>query len=269
MTVQPLDRLVDVLVQAVRADPHVKAAWLGGSVGRGQGDRHSDIDLHLWLRPEDAPGFRAGLKDWLANIYPVLLHHELFGGQMVVCLLQAEAGRIMALDLFIETDEPKLTAGRVRLLWDRGGQLAPVPPVLPTTEALRRTLNVEISYFWRLYAMLPGLHRGELIPAVQRFGQLAAQLVNVCTLGRGRPRDVGDQRANELLTPEEQVEIERALALPEVSRAMLIRAHSEVADLMRLWGRLAAQQLGAAYPEDLEQAVLAHVQRELEQTAGH
>lgn len=43
--------LIDV-VEGIWKDPSIIAVWLGGSLARGQGDRHSDVDLRVALRPE-------------------------------------------------------------------------------------------------------------------------------------------------------------------------------------------------------------------------
>ena len=116
--------------------------------------------------------------------------------------------------------------------------------------------------------MLPSIERDELIPAALRLSQEVAQVVNVCSLGRGRPRDIGEKRANELLEPEERSELESVLALPELTRASLVQAHLELAQIMRRRGRLAAERLNAPYPEELESAVLAYVRLELARAGG-
>ena len=183
---------------------------------------------------------------------------------MIVSLLQAENAQIIALDVFIDTgDEMQVTQGKVRILLDRAGQLKQVPFEPPDTVSLHRDLDVEVRYFWRLFAMLPSIERDELIPAFMRLNQEVAQVVNVCSLGRGRPRDVGEKRANELLESDERLELESVLVLPELTREALVRAHLELARIMKQRGRLAAQQLNAPYPEGLEQAVLNYVRYEL------
>ena len=245
-------------------DARVKAAWLTGSFGRGaDADRHSDIDLHVWLGPDDAPGFRQELHEWLAALQPILFH-ELFGGTMVVSLLQGDDAQVVALDVFIETAaEMQITQGQTRVLLDRDVELEQVPSTPPEQASLQRDFGVEVSYFWRLFAMLPSLERDERIPAVLRLNQEVAQVVNVCSLGRGRPRDVGEKRTNELLEPEERAELEGVLALPEITQTALTSAHLELARIMQRRGRLAAERLNALYPEELERAVMTYVQLEL------
>ena len=48
------DALIERLTLGLAADDRIAAAWLGGSLGRGDGDDWSDIDL--WLAIEDGAG---------------------------------------------------------------------------------------------------------------------------------------------------------------------------------------------------------------------
>ncbi len=260
----PAERTIELLEHALGRDARVKAAWLKGSFGRcADADRHSDIDLHVWLGPDDAPGFRQELEGWLAAFQPILIH-ELFGGTMIVTLLQGDDAQVVALDVFVETAaEMQITEGQARVLLDRDAQLERVPFTPPEQASLQRDFGVEVSYFWRLFAMLPSLERDERIPAVLRLSQEVAQVVNVCSLGRGRPRDVGEKRANELLEPDKRAELEAVLALPEITQTALVKTHLELARIMGRRGRLAAERLNAPYPEELERAVMAYVQLEL------
>ena len=264
----PAENVIHQLEQALEQDPRIKAAWLKGSFGRGDADRHSDIDLTVWLAPDDADVFRKELETWLATLRPVLLYHELFGGSMMVCLLQGDDAQVVALDLFVETaDEVQVTKGKTRVLLNRG-QLTQVSSTPPEPASLQQDLDVEIRYFWRLFAMLPSIERDELIPAALRLSQEVAQVVNVCSLGRGRPRDIGVKRANELLEPEERSELEGVLVLPELTHASLVQAHLTLARTMQRRGRLAAERLNTPYPEELEDAVLAYVRLELARAGG-
>ena len=255
--------VIQVLSSHSRHHPHLKAAWLKGSQARGDADCHSDIDLCLWLAPEHADAFRAELESWLSELYPVIRFHVIFGS-MVAAIIQLAPDELIALHLFIETgDVPALEPGHRRLLWDQGGTLTFKADATVSTEIMQRELDVALRYFWTLFLSLPSIERGELISAAARLGYLSAQLVIVCGLGRGQPRRIGEDRGNALLSVEERQAIERALALPEMTPAALVRAHLLLADLLRVKGRAAAEFLGAGYPEELERAVLAHVRREL------
>ena len=257
--------VTEALVHHARQHPHLKGCWLKGSQARGDADRHSDIDLHLWLEPEHADTFRLELSGWLEELYPVVRFHVLHGGGMVGVVLHIGPDQLQSLHLFLETDESyTLTEGSERLLWDRDGVVASISahPVLP--EELGRELDVAARYFWSLFLDLPGIERGEIIPAVARLSHLAGQLVTVCGLGRGKSRRVGENRGNELLSGRERGDIETVLALANTDPATVVQAHLQLGALMSTKGRAAALALVASYPETLEKAVMAHVLRELE-----
>jgi len=256
--------MLQALTRHVAQHPHLKAAWLKGSQARGDADRHSDIDLCLWLAPEHAETFRAELEPWLAQLYPVVRFHILFDA-MVSALLQLVPDELLALHLFLDTgDAPNLEPGHHRLLWDRDDVVTFKADEVVSLEVMREELDVALRYFWTLFLSLPGIERGELISAVARLSHLTGQLVIVCGLGRGRPRRIGEDRGNVLLNDDERQAIELALTLPEITPVALVRSHLRLADLLRVNGRAAAESLGTKYPEELEGAVLAHVHRELE-----
>lgn len=53
----------ELLVRAVERlweDSSIVAVWLGGSLARGQGDRNSDVDLRVALKPEQYARTRWG-----------------------------------------------------------------------------------------------------------------------------------------------------------------------------------------------------------------
>ena len=257
--------VIGALVHHVRQHPHLKGCWLKGSQARGDADRHSDIDLHLWLEPEHADAFRLELPGWLEELYPVVRFHILHGGEMVGAILQIGPDQLQGLHLFIETgDSYTLTAGSERLLWDRDGTVTTISAQSMLQEELGRELDVAACYFWSLFLDLPGIERGEIIPAVARLSHLAGQLVIVCGLGRGKPRRVGENRGNELLSDTERGDIETVLALKNTDPMIIVQAHLHLGVLMSAKGRAAALALGTDYPETLETAVMAHVLRELE-----
>lgn len=257
--------VTEALVHHVRQHMYLKGCWLGGSQARGDADRHSDIDLHLWLEPEHADTFRLELPEWLEELYPVVRFHVLHGGGMVGVILRTGPDQLQSLHLFIETgDAYTLTEGSERLLWDRDGVVTTISAQPIGQEELKRELDVAARYFWSLFLDLPGIERGEIIPAVARLSHLAGQLVIVCGLGRGKPRRVGENRGNELLSDTERGEIEAVLALGNAEPVTIVQAHLRLGALMSIKGRAAALALEADYPETLEKVVMTHVLRELE-----
>jgi predicted nucleotidyltransferase len=256
--------VADQLTTHLREDPRVRAVWLAGSLGRDHGDRHSDIDLHIALLPENIVEFRAGYEAVLNHLRPVLKHHELFGGTMIGTLLSGVQGEIVALQTWLNTESSvQITEGRTRVLFDRDHFLRTVAPQRSSAEEINRALYVEICYFWSLFSTLPAIERHEILSTAQRLYLLMNQMIFVHSLGRGRPRDVGDWRLNELLEDDERVALEGVLRLPDLSEKSIIKAHLQLAQMMQKAGRNACKGWSGEYPETLERAVLGHVSSEL------
>ncbi len=261
---KPQYALADRLTSHLKQDARVRAVWLEGSLGRGQGDRHSDIDLHIALSSEDLAAFRAEYETTLKGFWQVLKHHELFGGAMIGTLLLNEHDQLVALQTWLgDAANLEITQGRAQVLFDRDRTVQHMPAIAPPPEEIRRALHVEIVYFWSLWATLPAIERGELLSTAQRLHSLAHQTVLVCSLGRGRTRDVGDWRLNELLLPHERERLERIVSLSELSQAAIVAAHMQLAAFMREVGRTATAAQCGEYPEALERAVMKHVNAEL------
>lgn len=62
-------RFIDALVETLRADERVVAAWLGGSIARGDDDALSDVDLHVVIA--DAAAAELCARPWQRESYPL------------------------------------------------------------------------------------------------------------------------------------------------------------------------------------------------------
>jgi predicted nucleotidyltransferase len=73
----PREPLLQRIVEALEADPRVAAAWLMGSIGRGEDDAWSDLDLHVAIHDEHLTDFwsdRFALYERVGQ--PVLIQDE-------------------------------------------------------------------------------------------------------------------------------------------------------------------------------------------------
>ena len=61
------DALFDHAVEVFTADERVRALWLSGSLGRGDADAMSDLDLIVAVADDALPDFAAQWPDWLAR----------------------------------------------------------------------------------------------------------------------------------------------------------------------------------------------------------
>jgi hypothetical protein len=62
--------LLDRFIEVVGGDPRVRAAWVHGSVARGDADEVSDLDVIIAVADDDIPAFAAGWRDRLDEVTP-------------------------------------------------------------------------------------------------------------------------------------------------------------------------------------------------------
>jgi hypothetical protein len=258
----PQSEYLQALQSAVDSDTRIRAAWLEGSLGRGNADRYSDIDLHLLMDKESVESFREGAEAWLSAIRPLVLYRLMFNGAMINALTLDG----LRLDAWLHTDETIAIDERKAQIWiDREGALTPGKrPEPPQPAALATRLEQQIAEFWRCIALTPSVvGRGELIVATMGLGIELTLLSEVLITGYEIERDSGVKRLNEFLPPGAQSAIEQALVLGGLSASSLAHAQLGLAGIMSEEGRKIAARHGFAYPAEMEAAVLEYVSGEL------
>lgn len=118
--------LIDRLRGFLLAEPRVEAAWLSGSLGKGQGDAFSDVDILVLVGPGASSAISADLAHNLASVATPVLVNSLFGGR-VINVVTDDWQRF---DLsFAEGDEiMRYDAKAVRPLFNRGDRTPPTHP---------------------------------------------------------------------------------------------------------------------------------------------
>lgn len=254
---------VAALTRQVEGDGRVLAAWLEGSLGRGNADRYSDVDAHLLIDPDAAESFAQGAREWLDAVTPLVLFRTMFDGRM----LNGVTRDGLRIDVWTH---PGTTApvreGKTVVLLDRGDHLqwtdgTPAPRPQAETVAL---LERQFGEFWRCISNLPAaIGRGELIVALIGLTVEVGPLVDVLLVGEEIVRESGMKTLNQYLPAPLRQEIESALDLKGLTVEELTQAHLRLAAIMQRRGLAIAERFGASYPTDLENAVVAYVSEEL------
>jgi hypothetical protein len=244
----------------------VVALWLGGSFGRGEADRYSDLDVRVAVAPEALPG-------WKQPDLPILpgecVGRQLlsFGGETVLHHLLLAGGEV--LDVWVQSTDQTPLNEQILVLGCRdpefGRRLQQVRPEpsatdVPADPAAIRQLLVE---YWILtHKQRKVLDRGldlMVLTGLQFERAMLARLWYVLATGR----DTGSQRP----TIHSQTHSTRVLqqtlgpsALQlagqgATSRAEILRViEATRAEVSRV-GRLLAERLEFEYPEALEVTV--------------
>ena len=254
------DEFLHAVTLKAQTDSRILAVWLEGSLGRGNADRYSDVDLHVLLRPDAAPA--PDWEAWLGELRPLVLFNLLFGGAMVNAMT-VEALRI---DLWPHTaDTIQLDPQRVRVLHAHPGSVSldgTAPAFAP--EAARERALAVIREFWRCISLTPAvIGRGELLVAVQGLSVELGLVTELLMLEAGAVRDRGVKNLNAYLPAEAREALERAVLPPSMTPLHLAQAHLHLTEIVELHGRRAAQHLRFTYPAELEGTVMQYVSDEL------
>src|SRR5436309_10344231 len=121
-----VDRAVDVLV----ADRRVEAAWLHGSVARGDADALSDVDMIVAVDDAALEEFGSAWRGRLADITPTVMARRLPGPGGSWLAITPDCLRY---DMWVEGAKEVATSvvRHRRVLFDRTGLSRIVPPADP------------------------------------------------------------------------------------------------------------------------------------------
>jgi hypothetical protein len=147
--------LLERLEAGLRADARIVAAWIGGSIGRGEADHLSDIDIHLAVADDDCADLNARRRAFVSQFGEPLLIQEApqnapSGGAFQLVLYRGTTAPI-------EVDwswRPASTATipeRTVLLFDRSDGLPRAASwiVLDADEVALR-VSLSTTFFWAM-----------------------------------------------------------------------------------------------------------------------
>jgi len=254
--------LFDRVAAAARADSRVRALWVSGSLARGDADAYSDLDLVAAIADAEFDAFAAGWREWLAAITPTVLAREIPFLRGSFYSLTPTCER---LDVVIERAS-RVTQSMFRtrkLVFDKDDLHAHVPPPAPPAGPDRAKVETAIEEPLRYLALVPAvLGRGELLLAQEGFGHMRRRLSELFLELNAPLPTTGVKHWRDKLTAEQYAVLE-ALPWPAATREALIDADRIFARVFLEQARPIAERLGVRWPEELEAAVRAHLEREL------
>jgi predicted nucleotidyltransferase len=236
------------IVERLEADARVAAAWLTGSIGRGEDDAWSDLDLHVAVYDQHLPAFWSDMHTLYARIGRLVLIQQEMASN-------AQAGGHFQLVIFdgpLEVDwnvGPLSLARRTpwhELLFMREDVRPWAMPVVSPDER-RAQCQERLAFLWAMAPIaVKYIARGDTSRAVGQIG-----LVRNAFIALWRLVETGCGTVNGLNQPLEP-ELKRILPFfgptidPKACRAALRQLCDRTVELHP---RLAA--LGVAIPEDM------------------
>jgi hypothetical protein len=247
---------------ALEGDRRVRAVWLTGSIAAGRADAYSDLDLRLAVQDEGYDGFVAGWEEVVERISPTVLRRRLPGGDVVITAVTPEWLRF---DLHVLPVATALArpSGPVGTLFDRDGLTARLPAAPPAAPPSTERLVASIEEFLRVLGLLPVVvGREEYLVAGEGAWLLRRMLIDLMILANGPDRRGGVKRLNPFLTAEQRRVLESLPPIAPTRQSAIEGSLACAAAYLPLARRLAAEH-GGPYPEALEAATFAYLERTL------
>jgi predicted nucleotidyltransferase len=250
--------LFEALSAHLEREAGVEAVWLAGSLGAGEGDDFSDVDLLVLAIEGGWEGLSKTLARDLAGAFDAVLVEPLFGGR-VVHFISAGWARF---DLtIVERDGlARYDAGRLRLAFNRGAAAPPARPETPYRTPPETVVRLARE-FLRVLGLLPNaLGRGELLNALSGVDILRRLTVELMHEENG----IAPDRRGGALHPSRFLRAEQLAALAALppivaERESLIAGNRALATLFLPRARALADRVGAEWPQALEEACRRHL----------
>jgi hypothetical protein len=146
--------MLERLVKQLEADPRVVAAWLYGSLGRGDDDALSDIDVRVVVADAHIEAMNADRQAYATRIGLPLLIQEAPGnappgGAFLLVMYEGTVGPIQV-DWTWQPQSQACIPPDVHMLFDRAGLPHDPPVTRPTGQALAETLTEQSVFFWMM-----------------------------------------------------------------------------------------------------------------------
>ncbi|WP_176084441.1 nucleotidyltransferase domain-containing protein [Martelella sp. HB161492] len=240
----------------------VRALFLAGSYGAGFEDHLSDIDFLAVFDGEDNSAFAPLWREALRTVGDLVLWRERPGRNLLINAVSAEWLRID-----VQTVQADGLSGRtqdgLKVLFDHDGLFVRLPEKSSPPSPDPARLLWQIEEFIRILGLMPVvLGRKDYCNAPAGTFHLRNLLVGLLIAETAAPHRGGALHLNRLITAEQQVLLS-SLAIPAPEHDAIIDAHLAFACAFLPRARALAARSGVVWPEALEAATWAHLDREL------
>ncbi|OGY86881.1 MAG: hypothetical protein A2233_05530 [Candidatus Kerfeldbacteria bacterium RIFOXYA2_FULL_38_24] len=185
--------LVHRLVEVLKEDERVLAAWVEGSLARSEADDYSDIDLWLCVKDnafedfiDSREQFAAQLGPVLSILYPRNIDHDfnlmdsfkiIFEDQPLTLTLDVEVQKRSRKFFFTKDSE----AEECRILFDRAEiiKYRPFNPQIVEQHAEEVFDDVVVRFWHQVPLVLSHIYRGDLLEAMNYYWQDLNYLISL------------------------------------------------------------------------------------------
>lgn len=256
------EQFIESIRQVLDGDPSVVALFLGGSFGKGQADRYSDVDLIAIVAGDDQAAFNTAWRQRLEAIAPIVFWNEAGKDERLFNAITEQWQRI---DL-ISTDADALkkrSRDALKPLIDRHGLYDTLPASMPWTEPNKGYVSYLINEFFRVFGLLAvAAGRQEYQLSIAGVELLRMMLFNLLSEEVERV-DKGGMLAWSRRLSEEQLGLLASIPPVAPTRESIIAAHIACATAFLPRARRLAAKWDIEWPEAFEDATWRHLEREV------
>lgn len=255
------DDLIAAFAGAAEAHPLIEALLLSGSLGRGEGDAWSDVDLIVVTAPQDHAKLVDEVRAWAEAVAPAVLWRQVHPPWPLFHAITADYVRY---DITVAPrDRVTESADRVRPLADKAGVYAALPPVREPPPIVPRAVHELAEEFLRVLGLLPlALGRGEYVVGATGVGLLRQHLQALMILEQ-RPVTPPGALALKPVLPAADIAVLARLTESSATAEAVQSGSLACAEAFLPRARRLAADVGATWPQALEDAVRRRLLRDL------
>lgn len=250
------EQLIARFSDACASDHRVVAAFVGGSIARGDADQYSDVDLCVVTTDEAADDVFADRAAIVAPLGTPLFLED-WGGEAPEIFVILADGTDVEVFFVAESRIKEMQVGSIIPLLDRTGLLTnlDLPMRAPPSEDLAVELRRILAWFWHdVSHLIKALGRGQLWWAAGEIEALRGYCLNLVRIEQGVWASDEPYFKIDAETSTVGLEPIRSTFAPMEPEA-LARAGSELVAFFGVRGRPLADAYGLDYPSELERVM--------------
>ena len=255
------DQLIARFAEACASDERIVAAFVGGSIARGEADRYSDVDLCVVTSDESADDVFADRAALAAHLGTPLFLED-WGEEIREVFVILADGTDVEMIFVVERRIHEMQVGPILPLLDRTGLLTglELPIRAPLSGDLADELRRILAWFWHdVSHLIKALGRDQLWWAAGEVEALRGYCVNLVRIEQGVEASVEPYFKVDVEASTEPLESLRSTFVP-LEAATLARAAFELVTFFGAHGRPLADAHGLEYPSELDQLMRSRLE---------
>ncbi|MFC4560118.1 nucleotidyltransferase domain-containing protein [Virgibacillus kekensis] len=171
-----LEKALDKIVTSLKKDPYIQAIYVKGSMGRGEHDEHSDIDLYCLVDERDEKDFLKSRLNHLRAYRELLFHDDIF---IIAPQIIAVYDNMLHVDLFTVTEANFKEKDYFMVLYDPDNRLEKYTVTQTLVLSHEDFFDDVIDVAWFLFQYKKSASRGNDIWSVKMLDHVVIHLARV------------------------------------------------------------------------------------------